>query len=78
MSVGGKVVGIKEVSDLHKLADGLAVIAGHARGKILGRLDSTRGRLNRQPGNRNGRTGAAGIGVQDFVVDHDALGGIGS
>src|ERR1039458_3397340 len=61
VSVGGKIIGKKEIPNLQILADGFAVIASHAGGKILRRLDTARGRFNRQSGNRNGCAGPAGI-----------------
>ena len=39
--VGGKIIRDQVASDQNILSDGLAVISGHARSKILWRFDST-------------------------------------
>ena len=77
MSIGGKVVGKKEGPDLKILRDGLAMISGHAGRKILRRFNSARRGFNRQAGYGNGRSGAAGIGVEHLIVNDHRLRGIG-
>ena len=77
MSVGGKIVGVEKVSDLEILRDGLAVIARDAGSKILRGLDSSRGGFDGQPRDGDGSAGASGIGVEDLVMNDDALRRIG-
>ena len=75
--VGAQVVGQQKAAHLDEMRDGLAVVSGHARRKILRRLDAARCGLDGQSGNGDRRAGPAGIGVQDFVAHQDALRRVG-
>ena len=78
MGVGGKIVGIEKIADLVELRDRLAVISGDARSEILRGFDAAGSGFDGKAGDRDGDAGAAGIGVEDLIVDDDVLGGIGS
>src|SRR5208283_3034020 len=77
VSVGREVVGIEEIADLKELGDGLAVVAGNTRRKVLRRFDSSGGGLDGKAGNGDGRSRPSRIRVQYLVVDDNALRGIG-
>src|SRR5579884_2292252 len=74
MRVGGKIIGIKEVSNLKVLRNRFSMITGDSRRKILRRFDAAGGRFDRQAGNRDRRPGAAGIGIQGSIVRAEGSG----
>ena len=75
--IGAEIVGNQEAADGEVLGDRLAMVSGHARGEVLRRLDTAGSGFDRQTGDGNRRAGAAGIGVEDLVVNVDALRRVG-
>jgi hypothetical protein len=75
--VGGKIVGIEKIADLVELRDGLAMIPRDAGREILRGFDATGRGFDGKAGNRDGDAGAAGIRVEDLIVDDDVFGRIG-
>ena len=78
MCVGGKIVGEKKIADLEELRDGFAVIASDSGGEVLRGLDASGGGFDGEAGNGDGSAGTSGIGVENFIVNHNALRGVGS
>src|SRR5579885_3333909 len=74
MRVGGKIIGIKEVSNLKVLRNRLSMITGDSRRKILRRFDAAGGCFDRQAGNRDRRPGAP-ISIPGLPIE-TASGGI--
>ena len=62
MSIRRKIVGKQEIPD-RELSDGFPMISGNPWRKVLGSLDATRCRFDRQAGDGDGSAGPAGIGV---------------
>jgi len=77
VSVGGEIVGKKKIAYLEKLGDGFAVIAGYTGSEILRSFDTAGSGFDGKPGDGNGSTGAAGIGVEDLIANDDGLRWIG-
>ena len=61
MGIRGKIVGIKKVSDLKVLRNGLAVIAGNARAKYCGALMPPEAVSIGKPGIEIGAPGRPGL-----------------
>jgi len=78
VGIGGKVVWKKKIANLKKLSNRLAMIPSYAGSKILRCLDSAGGRFNGKAGDRDWSPGSTRVSVQDLVVDHNRLCGIGS
>ena len=53
------------------------MIAGDSGGKVLRRLDSAGSRFNRISGNGYGSAGAAGVGIEQVLLNENLLGRIG-
>ena len=77
MRVGGKVVGQQITADGNELGDWLAMISGNPGCEILRRLDASGCGLDGVAGNGNGRSGTAGVGVDQVLLNEDFFRGIG-
>jgi len=73
MGVRRKIVRHQVAAHCNVLRDGLAVVAGHPRSKVLRRLDAAGRGFDRVSGNRYRRAGPSGVGIQQVLTDKDPL-----
>lgn len=76
--VGGEVVRVEEIADLEELRDGLAMIGGDSGSEILRGFDAAGSGFDGEARERDGSAGAAGVRVEELVVNDDGLRRVGS